>query len=92
VVHHSASGAFAIRQGDWKLLLLRGTGDGPPAKDDRLPPGQHYNMAADPSEENNVYEKHPEIVKRLTALLEKYKAQGRSTPGKPVPPRPDEIG
>ena len=90
-VHHSASGAFAIRQGDWKLLLLRGTGDGAPSKDTGLPPGQLYNMAKDPSEENNLYNQHPEIVQRLTALLEKYKAEGRSTPGKPVPPRADEA-
>ena len=26
---------------------------------------------------------HPEVVKDLTALLERYVAQGRSTPGKP---------
>ena len=26
---------------------------------------------------------HPEIVARLTGLLEKYVADGRSTPGKP---------
>ncbi len=90
VVHHSASGAFAIRQGEWKLLLLRGTGDGPPSKDPALPPGQLYNMAADSSEEKNLYQERPDIVKRLTALLDKYRAEGRSTPGRPVPPKEKE--
>jgi len=34
----------------------------------------------DPAEQNNLFDKHPAIVKRLTALLERYKKQGRSTP------------
>ena len=78
VVHHSSGGAFSIRQGEWKLLLLRGTGDTPPAKDESLPPGQLYNIVKDPGEEKNVYGERPEIVARLTALLEKYQTQGRS--------------
>jgi arylsulfatase A-like enzyme len=84
VVHHSASGAFAIRQGEWKLLLLRAVGDGKPPDDANLPPAQLYNMATDTSETNNVYSKHPDVVRKLTGLLEKYQAEGRSTPGKRV--------
>jgi arylsulfatase A-like enzyme len=90
VVHHSASGAFAIRQGEWKLLELRGTGDGAPSKDTSLPPGQLYNIATDPGEENNVYDRHPDIVKRLSALLDRYRSEGRSTPGPRVEPTPEE--
>jgi hypothetical protein len=40
-------------------------------------------MTADPSEEHNVQAEHPEVVKHLTALLERYVAEGRSTPGVP---------
>ncbi len=29
----------------------------------------------------NVQDQHPEIVERLTALLDRYVADGRSTPG-----------
>ena len=76
VVHHSVGGAFAIRQGEWKLLLLRGTGDMPAAKDENLPPGQLYNIAKDPGETQNLWLKHPETVARLTALLEKYQREG----------------
>ena len=90
VVHHSAYGAFAIRQGEWKLMLLRGVGDGPPSKDASLPQGQLYNMARDVEETNNLYDKHPEIVKRLTALLDRYQTEGRSTPGRPVEPTAEE--
>ena len=35
---------------------------------------------------DNVAAAHPEIVARLTGLLERYIAEGRSTPG---PSRPD---
>jgi arylsulfatase A len=90
VVHHSAWGAFAIRQGQWKLCLIRGTGNGPPDQDTSLPPGQLYNLVKDFGETENLYTKHPEIVARLTALLDRYLAEGRSTPGKRVEPLPDE--
>ena len=32
-------------------------------------------MATDPAEEKNLYNEHPEVVKRLTALLEKPKSR-----------------
>jgi arylsulfatase A-like enzyme len=90
IVHHSSWGSFGIRQGEWKLLLVRGVGDGPPSKDTSLPPGQLYNIEQDFGETNNLYERHPDIVKRLTALLDRYLAEGRSTPGKRVEPLPGE--
>jgi arylsulfatase A-like enzyme len=90
IVHHSSWGSFAIRQGEWKLLLVRGVGDGPPSKDTSLPPGQLYNIEQDFGEANNLYEPQPEIVKRLTALLDRYLAEGRSTPGRRVEPLPSE--
>jgi arylsulfatase A len=49
----------------------------------RLPLVQLYDMADDVGEKANVQEKHPEVVARLTRLLEKYAADGRSTPGAP---------
>ena len=38
-------------------------------------------MESDESETHNVAADHPEIVQQLTALLDKYIADGRSTPG-----------
>ena len=78
IVHHSGSGVFAIRQGEWKLILeSKGAGyhDGPPKAG---LPGQLYNLADDPYEKNDLWAKCPEIVKRLTKLLDKYKKQGYS--------------
>jgi arylsulfatase A-like enzyme len=84
LVHHSSWGSFGIRQGEWKLLEVRGVGDGPPSDDPKLPPGQLYNIVKDFGETENLYNERPDIVKRLSALLEKYKEEGRSTPGKRV--------
>lgn len=53
-----------IRKGDWKLI---GT-------------DQLYNLAKDPSEENNVYKDNKPIADELLALLEKYIADGKSIP------------
>ena len=89
IVSHSAGGKFAIRDGKWKLQLCPGSGgpwDDP--KDDQataegLPPIQLYDMTQDIGEQKNVQAEHPEIVERLTKILEKYVADGRSTPGTP---------
>lgn len=80
VVHHSINGNFAIRQGQWKLELCPNSGGW--SKDAPVKtPGQLYDMSHDVGERTNEYAKHPEIVSRLTKLLEKYVADGRSTPG-----------
>ena len=42
--------------------------------------GQLYNLKDDPGERTNFWDKHPRIVRRLTALLEKYKKDGRTRP------------
>jgi len=88
VVHHSINGSFAIRQGTWKLALCPGSGgwSAPrPGRDSTsgLPRVQLFDLSSDIAEQHNVSAEHPEIVARLTALLEKYVAQGRSTPGQP---------
>jgi hypothetical protein len=44
---------------------------------------QLYYLSPDIGEQENVEAKNLEVVRRLTALLEKYVADGRSTSGKP---------
>jgi arylsulfatase A-like enzyme len=88
LVHHSINGSFAIRQKDWKLELCPDSGGWsaprPGAADVReLPPVQLYHLGKDLSETTNVQARYPKVVSRLTQLLEKYVADGRSTPGKP---------
>ena len=36
-------------------------------------PGQLYNLQTDPSQTENVYRKHPEIVRELRAILDGYR-------------------
>jgi hypothetical protein len=75
---------FSIRQNEWKLEL--GLGSGGFSLPKRIEPtpggpqGQLYNMSKDPTESDNLWQKRPEIVARLTALLEKYRKQGYSRP------------
>jgi arylsulfatase A-like enzyme len=82
VVHHSGSGMFAIRQGKWKLILGRGSGGFSKPKKYKPKPGepegQLYNLEEDLAEANNLWAQRPEIVRRLTNLLDKYKEQGHS--------------
>jgi arylsulfatase A-like enzyme len=84
IVHHSLSGMFSIRQGKWKLIL--GLGSGGFTKPQKIQPkpgepkGQLYNLEVDMAESNNLWSEHPEIVERLTKLLEKYKEQGYTRP------------
>jgi len=87
-VHHSINGSFAIRQGDWKLIMAKGSGGwsfpkpNDPAEVD-LPEVQLYNLASDPRETTNVQADNAEKVASLKALLSKYIKEGRSTPGAP---------
>jgi len=86
VVHHSISGRFAIRQGQWKLEFCPGSGGwGKPgdaaAAKQGLPDVQLYDLSTDPGETKNVQAEHPEVVARLKQLLEQTIANGRSTPG-----------
>ncbi len=87
-VHHSINGSFAIRQGKWKLVFCPGSGgwSAPrPGRDstEGLPPLQLFDLESDPGEQTNLQARHPEVVQRLTALMEQYVEKGRSTPGKP---------
>lgn len=87
-VHHSINGSFAIRQGDWKLIMCPGSGgwsDPRPDSEgiDQLPDIQLYNLAQDISETNNLQATHPYKVRQLKNLLTRYIVRGRSTPGVP---------
>ncbi len=85
-VHHSINGSFSIRKENYKLILCPDSGGWSyprPGTDDisALPKFQLYDLKADPSEENNLFEKHPDKVNELTALMRSYIENGRSTPG-----------
>lgn len=78
LVHDSMMGQMhAMRSGEWKLIFGRGGGGlgagwpGRPGVEHHRPSdpvAQLYNLADDPSERDNLYEKCPDIVARLTRL------------------------
>ena len=85
-IHHSINGSFSIRKGDWKLNMCPGSGGWSYPKPKKalemnLPKIQLYHLATDISEENNVFDKHPEKVKELYDLLMTCIDNGRSTEG-----------
>ncbi len=96
-VLHGGDGKFAIRQGDW-VLIDAPTGSGNGARGEpawfkqeggyqtNTAAGELYNLRSDLPQRANLYAQKPEIVGRLKALLEKYKADGRSTPIKAEKP------
>lgn len=58
LLHHSAQGYFAIRDGQWKLML--------PGRNNQ--PVELYDLSADAGETNNLAKTHPDEVRRLTEL------------------------
>ncbi len=84
IILQSANGVYAIRSGAWKWI------EGVPSvkagkklpgkfgpKADQFRP-QLYNLREDPGETSNVASQNPQVVKRLSALLRKYRQQGFS--------------
>ncbi len=87
LVTDSMMGLFAIQEGPWKLIQGQGGGGysppgspPPPAPSPSDPPGQLYHLGDDLGETRNLYAEKPEIVARLTALLEQIQTKGRSRP------------
>jgi len=87
VIHHSINGGFAIRKGDWKLIMDAGSAGWsfPNPKQvnaiDTLPSVQLYNLKIDPAETNNLQATQPEKVEALRNLLATHIRNGRSTTG-----------
>jgi arylsulfatase A-like enzyme len=84
IIFHSSRGLFSIQEGEWKLILVRGSGGFSMPLQVEVKEGeargQLYNMRQDPRETHNVYLEHPDIVKRLSDLLQKYRDAGRTRP------------
>ena len=82
LINHSADGMFAIRTKEWKLIEGRGSGGFTQPK--RIEPGtgepkgQLYNLQEDLSEQNNLYEQHPDVVRMLSERLNEIRDQGNS--------------
>lgn len=92
-VLHSGDDKFAIRQGEWVFIdAATGDGNGRNGEPEWFKqergyksnpfPGELYDLNDDLPQRKNLYAENSEVVARLKALLQKYKANGRSTPGR----------
>ena len=80
IVAQSGGGMLTIQQGQWKMCFGKGSGGwGHGEVNDA--PAQLYDLSKDIGETTNLYNQNPEVVNNLTKLMEKYIAEGRSTPG-----------
>ena len=70
IIHHSASGGFAIREGKWKLVMEGG-------KQKR----ELYDLSTDLSETENVLDARPDIAGDLANKITRIIRDGRSTEG-----------
>lgn len=91
MIVHSADGVFAIRRGPWKYV------EGIPAHD--IKPGsrktradefrpQLYNLREDLAETKDLSAQHPQIVRELAALLDRYRDGGFSRKLPPLAAKP----
>ncbi|WP_443939826.1 sulfatase family protein [Pedobacter sp. MW01-1-1] len=87
IVLHSIDGNFAVREANWKLEYAYGSGGWSTptekeGKQNKLPNLQLYNLKNDIAEKDNLANKNPQEVEKLTRILESTINNGRSTPGK----------
>jgi hypothetical protein len=92
VVQQGISGAFGLRQGDWKFIpanagaSANGMGSGANPNDPRFAAAiirepLLFNLADDPDETHNLAAKYPRKAKELSTLLRKEGAIGTPSPG-----------
>jgi len=78
VIHHSAGGMFAVRSGDWKLVLGNGSGGRQaPAGKPFERPYALFNLANDSGETQNVIVAEPARAAQLEAAFHKVHSANR---------------
>jgi arylsulfatase A len=65
---HEQGGRKALRKGDWKLVNYNVFNPG-------ITKVELYNIPADPGEQKNVADDHPEIVEELNKLMESARTE-----------------
>jgi hypothetical protein len=73
-------GEFAYRDGPWKLVFKLGDKDLERSRD-KPTIVELYQVESDITESNNLAERHPEIVKKMTADFQMLIDQGASREG-----------
>jgi len=75
IIYISGSGRLAIQSGGWKYANFLGSGGFTDPSYirpvDGGPEGQLYNLKIDPLEQNNLFQDEPDMVRKLSGMLEK---------------------
>jgi arylsulfatase A len=77
-IQHSGMGYFAVRHGQWKLVLCKGSGGWSQPEDQApadAPPAQLYDMGADVGERRNQWHDQPAIARQLAGILAQEQAR-----------------
>ena len=72
-IHQSMAGDLAIRHGPWKLIFFKNG------------KRELYHLENDIGETTNLIAGHPEVITKLSTLMQRCIDQGRSTPGAKQP-------
>lgn len=83
-ISHASSGLPSLRDGHWKIIFGPGVGGFGSAGKQAEPTAdrvQLYDLAKDLGETKNLAAENPELVTKLTAIMEKLVNDGRSTAG-----------
>jgi arylsulfatase A len=78
LIMQSFDGRYAIRDGDWKLILARGSGGWSDPGTPGDPEIQLYDLKNDIREQNNLYEKYPDRVEKMKDQLKMFQQERRS--------------
>lgn len=79
VVHHSAGGMFAIRDGRWKLVLGNGSGGREKPRGESFGrPYMLFDLSIDIAEKIDQAQEHPDVVARLSRQFRDIQQSGRS--------------
>lgn len=90
-VHHSMNNEYGLRQGDWVLIESDKSAHGaaePQWWRERHgvqkhgQPAELFHLKDDLRQTKNLHAQHPDRVKQMSALLDKYKREGRSVPAR----------
>lgn len=91
LILHNYYGEFSLRQGQYKLILAPGNGQGfggGPTDAEAIKRGdpmvQLYDLETDLAETRNLATQYPERVRAMTQSLIADIERGRTTPGKPL--------
>ena len=80
VINSTGGGQYALRIGNMKVIQRDRGGRRRRDNEENDSPirGELYDLAADPSEKNDLWEKKTELGKKMMAILEEQKASGRT--------------